>query len=58
MILFTVVLSQYTRVTDRETDDRQHLMTIVELCNILLKMFAYARKPVNLNWTVDRRTFC
>jgi len=34
MILASAVLSQYTRVTDRQTktdDDRQHLMGIVEL---------------------------
>ena len=33
MILASVVLSQYTRITDRQTtDDRQHMTTIAELC--------------------------
>jgi len=50
MILFAVaavVLSQYTRVTDdRETDDRQHLITSGTLqcnCNVPLKTRAYCR---------------
>ena len=44
MILAAVVLSQYTRVTDRQTDDRQmtddrqHIMTIAKHCNNQLKI--------------------
>ena len=32
MILASVVLSLYTRVTD---DDRQHIVTVAELCNAI-----------------------
>ena len=31
MILASAVLSQYTRVTDRQTTDRQHLIGTAEL---------------------------
>ena len=33
MILTAGVLSIYTRFSDRQTDDRRHIMTIVERCN-------------------------
>ena len=45
MILASAVLSQYTRVTDtqthrRQSDDRQHMMTIAKQSNFALQWSA------------------
>ena len=54
VILALVVLSQYTRVTDRQmtkrqTVDKQHNMTIAELCNAIAT-FGYLNLQLIKHW--------
>jgi len=65
MILASAVLSQYTRVTDdrettdKETDDRRHVMAIAKLaiCNVPLKThFSIALNVRNHFWKQHKKS--